>query len=52
MWWPALLWPIGEVLLIVGVLRSTWLAVLRGGVTWRGTFYPLEELEAGRRFRL
>jgi hypothetical protein len=51
-WVPTLLWPVGEALLAAGVLRATWLAVARGGVTWRGTFYPLEELEAGRRFRL
>jgi hypothetical protein len=26
------------------MLRSMLITVLRGGVTWRGTFYPLSEL--------
>ena len=46
-WAPALLWPLGTVLLAFGVLRATWLAVIRRGVDWRGTFYSLAELEAG-----
>jgi hypothetical protein len=51
-WAPALLWPLGTVLFTFGMLRSTLLAVVRGGVRWRGTFYSLAELEAGRRFTL
>lgn len=51
-WAPALLWPIGTALLVCGVLRATWLAVIRRGVAWRGTFYPLAELDAGRRYTL
>ncbi len=51
-WRPALLWPVGTVLFAAGMIRSTLLALRRGGVTWRGTFYPLAELEAGRRFTL
>ncbi len=51
-WAPALVWPLGTVLFAYGVIRATWLARIRGGVWWRGTFYPLAELEAGRRFHL
>lgn len=51
-WAPALLWPLGGLLLTVGMVRSTWLARRNGGVTWRGTFYSLEELDAGRRLKL
>lgn len=29
------------------MLRSTLLTLVRGGVVWRGTFYPLEELRQG-----
>jgi hypothetical protein len=48
----ALAYPIGTVLMAVGLLRSTWMAVRAGGVSWRGTFYSLEELEQGRRFEM
>jgi hypothetical protein len=50
--WPALLWPIGWAFMAGGVLRSTWLVHARGGVTWRGTFYPNTELVAAQRFRI
>jgi len=49
---PALLWPFGTLLFAYGMLRSTALTLLRGGVNWRGTFYPLADLEAGRRYTL
>jgi hypothetical protein len=39
-------------ILVYGMIRSTWLAHKRGGVYWRETFYSLEELEEGRRFEL
>jgi len=29
------------------LLRSTVVTLRQGGVTWRGTFYPLEELRRG-----
>jgi hypothetical protein len=50
-WAPGLLWPIGLCLMVFGLLRSTWLVHRRGGVMWRGTFYPIEALTEGRRFR-
>jgi hypothetical protein len=35
-----------------GLLRSAWLVRRRGGVLWRGTFYPNDELLAARRYKL
>ena len=35
------------VALAFAVLRSVVLTMARGGVRWRGTFYPLAELKAG-----
>ncbi len=49
--WPALLWPVGWLLTAAAVLRSAWLARARGGVSWRGTFYPREALLQARRRR-
>jgi len=39
--------PIGAVLLIYAMLRSACVTLWSGGVTWRGTKYPLEELRKG-----
>lgn len=47
---PALAWPLGTAFLAFATLRATWLVRLRGGVLWRGTFYPLDQIEAARRF--
>jgi glycosyltransferase involved in cell wall biosynthesis len=47
-----LLMPAGAVVLVFLVVRSAWRCLLDGGVTWRGTFYPLAELRAGQRVRL
>jgi glycosyltransferase involved in cell wall biosynthesis len=43
----ALTHPLGAVLVCYMLLRSTVVTLWRGGVTWRGTFYPLEELRRG-----
>jgi glycosyltransferase involved in cell wall biosynthesis len=43
----ALTHPIGAVLFTYMLLRSTVVTLWNGGVTWRGTFYPLEELKRG-----
>jgi hypothetical protein len=48
---PALLFPVGAVLLAAMVVRSGLLGWWRGGVRWRDTFYPLELLRAGSRLR-
>jgi hypothetical protein len=39
--------PISALLFVYIMLRSMTLALARGGVVWRGTFYPLEELKRG-----
>jgi hypothetical protein len=38
------MFPIASLLLQYALLRSMFQALWRGGVTWRGTFYPLKEL--------
>jgi hypothetical protein len=43
----ALTHPIGAVLFCYMLLRSAAVTLWHGGVTWRGTFYPLEELKRG-----
>ncbi|ACO33665.1 MULTISPECIES: glycosyltransferase family 2 protein [Acidobacterium] len=43
-WWGFLTFPVAGSLFIYAVLRSTLLTLWRGGVVWRGTFYPLREL--------
>jgi glycosyltransferase involved in cell wall biosynthesis len=39
--------PVSSVLFVYIMLRSMVLTLGRGGVVWRGTFYPLEELRKG-----
>ena len=36
--------PVSTALFVYTMLRSTFLTLVRGGVLWRGTFYPLEKL--------
>jgi glycosyltransferase involved in cell wall biosynthesis len=43
----ALTHPIGAVLFCYMLLRSTAVTLWQGGVTWRDTFYPLDELKRG-----
>ena len=43
----ALLVPLARVLLPLALLRSTVLTLVRGGIRWRGTHYPLRALRAG-----
>lgn len=42
--WYAVLFPISTVLFLYSLLRSMFITLKQGGVTWRGTFYPLTEL--------
>lgn len=46
--WVALLFPAAAVLVMGALLRSGVKVTQAGGVSWRGTFYPLEALRAGR----
>jgi glycosyltransferase involved in cell wall biosynthesis len=39
--------PLGAILFSYMLARSTVITLRRGGVEWRGTFYPLEELRRG-----
>jgi cellulose synthase/poly-beta-1,6-N-acetylglucosamine synthase-like glycosyltransferase len=43
-----LLHPVSTVLFVYTILLSMTLALRNGGITWRGTFYPLAELRKGR----
>ena len=43
----ALTYPLGTLLFAYMLLRSTIVTLRQGGITWRGTFYPLEELKRG-----
>jgi glycosyltransferase involved in cell wall biosynthesis len=42
-----ILHPISSALFVYTMLRSTFLTLWKGGVVWRGTFYPLGELRRG-----
>ena len=42
-----ILHPAGAAIFVYILLRSMTLTLARGGVVWRGTFYPLEELRKG-----
>ena len=46
---PTLFIPVGPLLLVAILIRSSLICLRQGGVTWRDTFYPLEQLRAGRR---
>jgi glycosyltransferase involved in cell wall biosynthesis len=48
---PALLFPAGAAIFAYAVLRSGVLAILRGGLLWRGTLYRTTDLRAGQRYR-
>jgi hypothetical protein len=43
----ALTQPIGGLLLGWMLMRSTYMTLKNDGITWRGTFYPLDELRRG-----
>lgn len=47
-WWLSVLYPLAQLLLTWAALRSAWLTLIRGGVRWRDTFYPLRDLKAAR----
>jgi hypothetical protein len=43
----ALTHPVGALFFCYMVARSTVVTLWQGGITWRGTFYRLEELKRG-----
>jgi glycosyltransferase involved in cell wall biosynthesis len=43
----ALTHPVGALLMIYMLLRSTVVTLRQGGIVWRDTFYPLDELKRG-----
>ena len=43
----ALTFPLGSILLSYMLLRSTVVTLWQGGIVWRDTFYPLDELKRG-----
>ena len=45
--WLAVLWPVTGLLFAWIILRSTAGTLIRGGIEWRGTFYPLSRLRGG-----
>ena len=50
--WATLLSPLTLPLFSWIILRSTWKTLRSGGITWRGTFYPLDRLIAEHRVKL
>ncbi len=40
--------PVAALIFCWIVARTTFLNLVRGGIVWRGTFYPLAELKANR----
>ena len=45
--WYALTQPIGAAIFAYMLLRSAVMTLRQGGIVWRGTFYPLDELRRG-----
>jgi Glycosyl transferase family 2 len=39
--------PLGALIFVWMIIRSTYVTVRQGGIFWRGTFYPIEELKRG-----
>jgi cellulose synthase/poly-beta-1,6-N-acetylglucosamine synthase-like glycosyltransferase len=46
--WYAIAFPFTALLFIYILLRTACLNLAHGGITWRGTFYPLKELKANK----
>ena len=49
---PGLLFPLAAIVAAAVMLRSGWLGYRCGGIVWRGTLYPKDQLLAGRRLRI
>ena len=48
--WNLFLTPVTTLLVALSILRAGVLGAVRGGIVWRGTFYPNAKLRAGRRY--
>jgi hypothetical protein len=46
----AVFFPVNAALVVYSMLRSMWITIRDGGVTWRGTWYPLAELREHMEF--
>ena len=47
--WEMVWFPAASAVMLYILLRSMFVVLVRGGVTWRGTFYPLRELRQYQR---
>ena len=47
-WWHGLFLPFGMAVFAFILLRSQWVTHWTGGITWRGTHYPLRALKGNR----
>jgi len=50
--WSTLLSPLTFPLFSWILMRSTWKTLRSGGITWRGTFYPMDQLKEGQRVKI
>lgn len=46
--WQAITFPAGALLFFYSLLRSSFITLREGGITWRGTFYSLAELRGSQ----
>ena len=44
--------PAGLVMIGAMMVHAAWKCLAQGGIDWRGTRYPLEQLRAGQRVKL
>jgi hypothetical protein len=44
--WIAIGYPVAALIFVFILVDSTWRTLRRGGIEWRGTFYPLAALKA------
>jgi hypothetical protein len=49
---PLLFVQVGHILISLMLLRSGIMCLVRGGITWRGTWYPIDELRAGHKVKV